>query len=376
MRFPEFKGEWTRKEFGKAVKINPKREELESEFNYINLESVIDGELNKYQKMELRNSPSRAQRAVHNNDLLFQCVRPYQHNNIVFNGQISKIQWVASTGYAIIESNSPYFYKSLLSSPSVDLEILNSCTGTSYPAISSENLKKIYISIPELDECNKISNFLQIIDSRIAVQRKTIEDYKSVLNFFENNEVGKTGLTTKISELLDEKNDKSTIENQYDVLSSTKKGIYKQSEYFNKDHFGASTVGYKIIELNDVVLSPQNLWLGNISFNDKYEKGLVSPSYKVFRIKNGFDNVFIAHLLKSHKALYEYKCCSEQGASVVRRNLDFDAFQEISFKVPAIDVQRRISNKIKTFEAKIRLEESRLNSLNQLKKFLLANLFI
>ena len=385
MRFPEFKGEWHQFKLDDvASRVTKKNKELEfkdvytisAEFGLVNQEEFFDrkiaGEnLSNYTIIEKGDFSYNKSTS---NGYPWGAIKRMETNN---NGLVSNLYICFKP---ISEKVKSDFLQEYFESSSWHKEIANiSAEGARNHGLLNISTKDFFETrhmFPAIVEQEKIATFLLKIDKRIAMQRKTIEDYKSALNFFENNEVGKTGLTIKISELLDEKNNKSTIEKQYDVLSSTKKGIYKQSEYFNKDHFGASTVGYKIIELNDVVLSPQNLWLGNISFNDKYEKGLVSPSYKVFRIKNGFDKVFIEHLLKSHKALYEYKCCSEQGASVVRRNLDFDAFQEILFKIPAIDEQRRISNRIKTFESKIRLEESRLNSLNQLKKFLLANLFI
>ena len=50
-------------------------------------------------------APSRAQRVIDNNDILFQCVRPYQKNNYIHRIlNTSNQQWVASTGYAQIRT--------------------------------------------------------------------------------------------------------------------------------------------------------------------------------------------------------------------------------------------------------------------------------
>lgn len=270
----------------------------------------------------------------------------------------------------------PGFKGFMFQTPNIKHQFYSLAEGTKIFSISPSTLKELKISFPVKEEQIKITNFFTFLEQRIALQRKTIEDLEKCSNFIINNKFGTEGIKRKISEFLTEKNIKSTIENEYEVLSSTKKGIYKQSEYFNKEHSSPSTIGYKLVELNDIVISPQNLWLGNISFNDKYQNGLVSPSYKVFKIKEGFDKTFISNLLKTHRALYEYKCCSEQGASVVRRNLDMDAFLEISFNIPSLEEQKQISSKIKSFKLKIDSERKKLKTLFSLKQYLLRSLFI
>ena len=128
------------------------------------------------------------------------------------------------------------------------------------------------------------------------------------------------------------RSERSRTNNQHEVLSSTVKGIFSQREYFSKDIASENNVGYKIIRLHDVVLSPQNLWMGNINYNDRFDIGIVSPSYKVFSIADGYDNQFVAAMLKTYRALYSYMMVSEQGASIVRRNLNMEAFLQLVFK--------------------------------------------
>lgn len=91
----------------------------------------------------------------------------------------------------------------------------------------------------------------------------------------------------KFGELIEEFSEKSVEENQYPVLSSTNKCM----EFRDGRVSGTSNLGYKIIDNGDLVLSPQNLWLGNININN-IGKGLVSPSYKTFKI-TGVDGKFL-----------------------------------------------------------------------------------
>jgi type I restriction enzyme S subunit len=160
------------------------------------------------------------------------------------------------------------------------------------------------------------------------------------------------------------------------VLSSTVKGIFSQREYFSKEIASENNIGYKIIHLHDVVLSPQNLWMGNINYNDKYDIGIVSPSYKIFSIAEGYDKLFVSALLKTHRALYNYMLVSEQGASVVRRNLNMEAFEQLVFKMPSIDKQREVGNTISALQSRIELAIRVKTAYEKQKQWLLTEMFI
>lgn len=164
--------------------------------------------------------------------------------------------------------------------------------------------------------------------------------------------------------------------NQYEILSSTVKGIFLQREYFSKDIASENNIGYKIVRLNDVVLSPQNLWMGNINFNDKFQIGAVSPSYKIFTIAERFYKPFIAAVLKTRRALYNYELVSEQGASIVRRNLNMEAFEQLTFKIPSYNKQVQIGNAISALQRRIDLTQKLYWAMTQQKQWLLQQMFI
>ena len=179
-----------------------------------------------------------------------------------------------------------------------------------------------------------------------------------------------------LTDILQEMEERSTAPNQYQVLSSTVKGIFSQKEYFNKDIASEDNKGYKVVRKGHVVLSPQNLWMGNINYNDRFDIGIVSPSYKVFSIKEGFNPIFIASLLQTKKALNEYMLASEQGASIVRRNLNIEAFMAIKFRIPDARQQDSLSMAITAINAKLNNERCYLEKLTMQKSCLLENMFI
>ena len=124
-----------------------------------------------------------------------------------------------------------------------------------------------------------------------------------------------------------------------------------------------------------IVLSPQNLWLGNINYNSEYELGIVSPSYKIYDIER-VDKRFLAVLIHHPYMLFEYGQASVQGASVVRRNLDLDLFKEIQIPLPSIKEQKIIGLFFQKLDRAIAKQEEKVNYLKESKQTLLRKMFI
>jgi type I restriction enzyme, S subunit len=176
LRFQGFEGEWEKRELGEVCDVNPKNISLPNSFTYIDLESVVGGMLLKENIIFKDDAPSRAQRLLEREDILFQMVRPYQKNNFYFD---KEGDYVASTGYAQIRSkqNTKFIYQYLHNQKFVDC-VIKRCTGTSYPAINSNDLARIQVGIPNLFEQSKIASFLYQLDQRIQTQNKIIEELK------------------------------------------------------------------------------------------------------------------------------------------------------------------------------------------------------
>ena len=172
-----------------------------------------------------------------------------------------------------------------------------------------------------------------------------------------------------LKDILREFSTKSKIENEYRVLSSTNVGM----EFRDGRVSGTSNLGYKIIKNGDLVLSPQNLWLGNININN-IGTGLVSPSYKTFNFTD-IDSSFIKPQLRTPKMLEEYKNSSTQGASVVRRNLEIDSFYQIKIATPSIKEQEKIGSFFKHLDSTISLHQRKLDLLKEQKKGYLQKMF-
>lgn len=180
LRFKDESGEafpdWETKLISDIVIVNPKSKILPTKFIYIDLESVEKGLLLKENLISKNDAPIRAQRLLQLNDVLFQLVRPYQNNNYLFllNGD-----YVASTGYAQLRAKycSKFLYQ-LIHLEGFISEVMNRCTGTSYPAINSSDLASIEVEVPCELEQTKIANFLSAIDDKITTKKTELDKLK------------------------------------------------------------------------------------------------------------------------------------------------------------------------------------------------------
>lgn len=180
----------------------------------------------------------------------------------------------------------------------------------------------------------------------------------------------------KLCDCIKEVVKKTTENNQYEVLSVTKDGIFSQKEFFKKQIASENNIGYKIIRKNNLVFSTMNLWMGSLDVLTNYDIGIVSPAYKIFEFNEKLMSPeYGKYFMKSYYMLEQYKNCSEQGASVVRRNLDLKALLNVEINIPSIKEQEKIVGILKTIDSIIEKYESLLEEKNQFIKSLFSEMF-
>ena len=122
-----------------------------------------------------RTAPSRAQRLAQTGDLFYQTVRPYQKNNYLYEKPDK--HFVFSTGYAQMRpAVDGRFLFCLVQSDGFVNAVLDNCTGTSYPAINSNDLAEIEVySSSNPKEQSQIGNFFKEIDNLITLHQRKDE---------------------------------------------------------------------------------------------------------------------------------------------------------------------------------------------------------
>ena len=267
---------------------------------------------------------------------------------------------------------NPYFLNEALRIGQVRNQIIRNAAGSQHINVGQDSLAKIIVPLASDAEQSKIAEILMKWDEAIELYDKLV----SILIIKRDAIVQKIVSANaewkeySLSDILQEKNDYSQKNNEHVVLSSTKQGIFYQSDYFDKQVASENNIGYKIVCRGDIVLSPQNLWLGNINYNDVFEIGIVSPSYKIFEIKSGYDKTLISTIMKQPSMLHQYVLASEQGASIVRRNLNMDLFYKIKIILPSIEKQNQLGKIIETINKHIFLCKLQLENIKSQRKIL------
>ncbi len=170
LRFPEFRDghRWNLQTLSSAADVNPSNDGLPEVFIYIDLESVKSSTLVKRDVITRDGAPSRAQRRLRCNDIIFQTVRPYQRNNLYFDSN-DGYEYVASTGYAQLRAHEcAGFLFQLIYTDSFVNSVLARCAGSNYPAINPTDLASIHVALPRKPEQQKIADCLGSLDDLIA----------------------------------------------------------------------------------------------------------------------------------------------------------------------------------------------------------------
>ena len=177
----------------------------------------------------------------------------------------------------------------------------------------------------------------------------------------------------KFKDLFKERREKTIRENEETLLSCAITGIYLNSDLFS--HFrGSSTVGYLKVKKYDLILSAQNLHLGNANINLSFERGMISPAYKVFELKS-IDPYFINAWVKKDTTKNFFLKATTEGASQCRKNIEWDVLQNQEIPIPNNLEQIAIGKFINNIDMIITLHQRKLDNLKLKKKALLQKLF-
>ncbi|WP_260446970.1 restriction endonuclease subunit S, partial [Chryseobacterium lactis] len=362
LRFPEFTEEWQSSRLADTCEINPKNEGLPSSFVYIDLESVENGRLLKEDFISKDGAPSRAQRVLSKNDVLFQMVRPYQKNNLFFD---KEGKYVASTGYAQIRTkqNSRFIFQYLHNQKFVD-NVIERCTGTSYPAINSTDLGNIRIGYPSLEEQTKIASFLSLIDERIQTQNKIIEELKLL----------KITLRYQLYEqILNQENEYVQVKDTLNYEQPTKY-LVTNTDYSSD------------ISLIPVLTANKAFVLG---YTDEefgiYDKGqcIIFDDFTMdikfvnfpFKVKSSAIKILTAKPNVNLKFIFEYLSFLNLSSNEHKRHY-ISEIEPLKMQLPNYIQQTYVADFLASIDDKIKTEFEIHTLLLKQKQYLLANLFI
>lgn len=270
------------------------------------------------------------------------------------------------------------------------MRIANISSGSKMPRSDWAIVSKAMIAIPKsTEEQLKIASYFQSLDSLIQTTSKKLASLKqikaaSLQSMFpqEGETVPKVrfkgfdGEWEKIpfGSFLKESYERSTVENEDILLSSAITGVYLNSELFGHQR-GASNIGYKKIKKNMLILSAQNLHLGNANVNLRFEHGLISPAYKVYEIVN-ISPLFLQQWIKMDSTKVFFLNATTAGASLCRKNIVWDDLYKQIVLIPSKNEQVKIGLFFSNLDKQISLQTQHLEKLKQIKAACLDKMFV
>lgn len=366
LRFSGFDDEWIIKKLNDVSDVNPKTRELPEKFVYIDLDSVNHGILTKFNQITKNEAPSRAQRCLNVNDILFQTVRPYQMNNLFF--ELYDGEYVASTGYAQIKSKIvPKFLYYYLHYNKFVNEVLNRCTGTSYPAINSNDLKKIKIKIPSSsNEQRLIGDLFYKLDQKIELLKDKYNYYQDFKKFLMQQI-----FTQKLRfNFTDDWNYMNFSEIFKSV--STKKYQIKSADILDKGDFEVIDQGQDEIAgyFNDKTKLCQELPI--IIYGDH-------TTFVKFRDKPfivGADGVKLLIPKFNANPKYLFYALEHFNIKPEGYKRHFSIIKKIKLPIPTLEEQNEISEVFTYIDIKLKYTKIQLQETEEFKKGLLQQMFV
>ena len=234
------------------------------------------------------------------------------------------------------------------------------CTGTSYPAISANDLGTISICLPSIKEQEKIGKTLSLLDKKIELQTKKIEDLKLFKLSKYSSVFSKSNNKIKLSDIC-------IIEKGKQINSDLliEKGNYYMlnggilpSGYLNE---------YNTNE-NTITISEGGNSCGYVNFN-KTKFWCGGHCYKI--ISSSVNSSYLYHLLKHNEKIIMDLRVGSGLPNIQKKDLE-----ALKLSIHKNDEQLKIGILFDTFDKKINLETKKLNKFKELKKALMQVMFV
>lgn len=370
LRFPNFHKEWETRKLGGIATFYSGGTPSTAKREYFNgsIPFIRSGEINSQQteqfisELGLKNSSAKM---VEIGDILYALYG-------ATSGEvgISKIKGAINQAVLCIKSTeNHYFLYSYLShkKETITKTYLQGGQGN----LSAEIVKQIEVSIPSIEEQEKISTFLSLIDERIHTQIKIIEGLT----------VLKTALAKKIfSQQLRFKDENGNYYPDWEIKklghistittgSSNREDSMLEGEYTFFDRSQDIRKSNRYLFDKEAVIIPGE----GQEFTPKYFIGkfdLHQRTYAIFDFKEINGKYLYYHLLDNDRHL------QSQAVGSTVKSLRLPMFQSMPIKSPCIEEQQKIAKFLSSIDNKIEIETNVLQKLEEQKKFLLQNMFV
>ena len=377
LRFPEFSGEWKCTTIGNIgdIKNGPFGSVLHAE-DYV--ENGIPIVTTEHFKTGLMPSDKFGIPQVSNEDYIRLKGYRLETNDIVF----SRVGSVDINAHVGIEQNGwlfsgrvlrvrpkydidSLFLHYALSTEAVKRDIRNRAVGQTMPSINTPILSSTTIQLPkDLFEQKKVAHFLRLLDERIITQNKIIEDLKKLKSaitdlLFHSIADAHTIRLGKIAHITNGAGDvqDANTEHQEDWYPFFDRS--EELKWFPTYSFDKEAV----------------IYAGEgQSFYPRYYNGKFALHQRCYAITDFASCIIPKYCYHFMNTLNSYFVRNSVGSTVP--SLRMDIFQKVEIRLPPIPKQQHICKIIDAFYTKLEVEQRGISILQELKQFLLSQMFI
>ena len=266
------------------------------------------------------------------------------------------------TYYRILDNkrlSQKYLY-AVFHSESFQNEMQTKAAQSTRPYIGISAQQNLTISLPcSTEEQQRIGEYFASLDTLITLHQRKCDETKKLKKFMlqkmfpkkdeKKPEIRFADFTDdweqrKLGDNIIEYTEKTTINNQYPVLTSSRKGIFFQTEYYDGNQVAsADNTGYNIVPYGYFTyrhMSDDEIFHFNI--NDIAENGIVSTLYPVFTTDENLDSRYLQYQLNYGREFAKYAILQKQGGS--RTYMYLNKLKNLYLIVPkSVNEQKRIS---------------------------------
>ena len=382
LRFKEFNDDWNLIRLGDCCNLITKgttpNRFSESGIKFIKIESLINKKIdnNKCLFVDEKTHITSLKRSVlEEKDVLFAIAGA----TIGKCGIIEKENLPSNTNQALAilrttpKKLNPYFLLNVLDSNIMKKYILLNISVGAQPNLNLEQMNNFKFKLPSEEEQLKVANFLSLLDKKIELQSKEIEDLKLFKLYTKNEIFNDYDAVLKLKDILvkwNKKNKNNSV--KYVESISNKYGFISQTDQFEDRNVASKNLNdYYIIEKGVFGYNPSRLNVGSLALKTNDKISVVSPLYECFTTSQNNQ-----YLLEWFDSKYFKKETISKFEGGVRNTLNFSNLCEIEIRLPTIEKQNKYSNIFKMFNNKIELEVKKLYKLHELKKGLMQSMFV
>ena len=180
----------------------------------------------------------------------------------------------------------------------------------------------------------------------------------------------------KLEDYIIEYHEVTTENNQYPVLTSSRRGIFLQTEYYSGNQVASDdNTGYNIVPYGYFTyrhMSDDEIFHFNI--NDIVENGIVSTLYPVFTTNADLDSRYLQYQLNHGHEFAKFAALQKQGGS--RTYMYLSKLKKLCITMPkTVEEQKTISAYFMKLDTLITLHQRKCDNLKEMKKYMLQNMF-